>query len=71
MEEVKFPWKFRTFLPYLMASIAAVLLLAAYMTGMTILIWIVFIPILVGLILDHLYQKELDRKAREIIRYKP
>ncbi len=54
------PW---TTLPYLLAGIAGGILLTADVTGMFLIIWFTFPLIILGLMVDHLCQKEMDRKA--------
>ncbi len=65
MERVDFPWTINTILPYIFASGAGIVLLVSYLSGMFGLIWLTFPLILIGLIIDHYYQKKLDLKAKE------
>ncbi|MFO7791704.1 MAG: hypothetical protein R6W73_01805 [Candidatus Saliniplasma sp.] len=68
IDSVEFPWTWRTALPYILAGVGAVLLLLSHILEVVALIWIIFVLIAVGLISDHLYQKELDRRAVEKIK---
>lgn len=63
VEEVEFPWTWRTVLPYILAGVCVVLLLSSFIFDMVILTWITFVLIAAGLLSDHLYQKELDQRA--------
>lgn len=67
METIEFPWTYETFIPYICAGIAAILLFLAYITGEFLIVWATFPLIAIGLIVDHLYQKKLDRKAEDKI----
>lgn len=68
MDEIIFPFTFRTVLPYISAAVSGLFLLGSYLFQKPILIWFSFPFIALGLILDHFYQKELDRKAKDIIK---
>lgn len=68
METIDFPWTLQTALPYIFASAAGTVLLAAYLSKMFMLIWLTFPLILIGLLIDHYYQKKLDLKAEDRIK---
>jgi len=54
--------------PYIMAGIAAFLLIFSFLTDRFLLIWLTFPIIAVGLIYDHLYQKHVEKVLRDMIR---
>ena len=68
VREVKFEWTWRTALPYIIAGIGAALLILSHVFNMVLFIWITLILVAVGLVLDHLYQKELDKTAKDKIK---
>jgi len=65
---VRFPWTWRTALPYFFAGLGGLLLLISHLYNIVFLIWITLVLIAVGLLSDHLYQKDLDRKAVDKIK---
>ncbi len=67
MEELHYDFNTRAGLPYILAGMAAFILVLSFISDMDLLIWATFPLIALGLILDHIYQKELDRKARDEI----
>ena len=68
LDVIIFPWTFLTVLPYLSAGIASIFLIISYITDYFFLIGITFVFIGLGLILDHYYQKRLDKISKDIIR---
>ena len=65
---VKFPWTWRTALPYILAGVGGLLLLLSHLYNMVLLTWITLVLIAVGLLSDHFYQKDLDRRAVDKIK---
>ncbi|MFP4051571.1 MAG: hypothetical protein ACLFVB_07530 [Thermoplasmata archaeon] len=67
-EKVEFDVGLWTLFPYIMAGIAGLFLLSAYLLSMPILIWMTFPFIIIGVLEDSYYQKRIDEKARKIIK---
>lgn len=62
------PW---TTLPYLLAGIAACILVMSHLTGINILLWFTFPLIALGLVADHFCQKKIDERAlRMVVKYR-
>jgi len=68
MEKVEFPWTLQAVLPYVFAATAAFVLIVAYLTGRFRLIWLTFPLVIIGLVIDHYYQRKLDIKAKESVK---
>ena len=67
VRDVEFPWTWRTALPYILAGIGAVLLILSHILDLILLIGATLTLVVLGLVLDHLYQKELDKRAKDKI----
>lgn len=63
MEALEYDPTKSTYLPYIFAGIAALILLMSFLLDIVLLIWFTFPLIILGLILDYIYQKDLDNKA--------
>ncbi|MBS3782753.1 MAG: hypothetical protein KGY66_01195 [Candidatus Thermoplasmatota archaeon] len=68
MEEVEVSRGFEGSIPFLLAGIAAVLLILSFLTDRFILIWLTFPIIGAGLIYDHLYQKHVKNALKDTIK---
>ncbi len=68
LTRVEEPYDLRYILPYILGGVAAVMILLAFVTQYYILVWINFPTIVLALLVDHINQKKLDRKARDKIK---
>lgn len=67
-EEILFETSIWTLFPYIMAGVAGLFLLSAYLFNMPFLIWMTFPLIVVGILFDNYYQNKMDEKARDMIK---
>lgn len=67
MREVTFDFGFERWFPYVTAVLAALLLLLGFVFDEPILTWLTFPLIGVGLLFDHLYQKQVDEAIKDMI----
>ncbi|MFO8110006.1 MAG: hypothetical protein R6U17_05740 [Thermoplasmata archaeon] len=67
MEVLEYDLTAEGMIPYALAGMAGLFLLLSYMLGTTVLIWFTFPLIAVGLILDHIFQEKLDRRAKSVL----
>ncbi len=67
MKKVVLSTGFERWVPYLIALLAALLLIAAFLLNEPILIWFTFPLIAAGLLFDHMYQKQLEEAIRDMI----
>jgi len=67
-EKIVFETSIWTFFPYIMAGIAGLFLISAYLFDMSFLIWMTFPFIIIGILFDNYYQNKIDEKARDMIK---
>jgi len=68
MEEVEISRGLEGSIPFILAGIAASILLLSFLTEHFLLIWLTFPVIGAGLIYDHLYQKHVENILKDMIR---
>jgi len=68
MEEVEISRGIEGSIPFVLAAIAASLLLLSFLTDSFLLVWLTFPIIGVGLIYDHLYQKHVEKVLKDTIK---
>ncbi len=68
MEEVEISRGIEGSIPYILAAIAAALLIVSFLSDRFLLVWLTFPIIGVGLIYDHLYQKHVEKVLKDTIK---
>ncbi len=65
MEVLEYDITLEGVIPYILAAAAGLLILISFLFNYAVLIWLTFPLIAIGLIVDHLFQKKLDKEAKE------
>ncbi|GEM_PF-3256594 len=68
LEEVKISTDLESIVPYILAGIAAFLLLTSHLFDLTILTWFTFPLIGAGVIYDHIYQKQVTESIKKVVK---
>ncbi len=65
MEVLEYDTTLGNIMPYVMAGVAGLLILLSFLLNIPMAVWFAFPAIAAGLIIDHLVQRDLDRRAKE------